>query len=231
MNDFCPTFRFKQFGVDDRRSALRVGTDGVLVGAWAVAPQGAIRMLDVGAGCGVIALMLAQRHADALITASEIDAGSVDDLRLNILNSPWSDRISVAEGDFNGVDGVFDLIASNPPYFTNGELAPDASRARARHASCLSPVSLIRYAAAHLSPDGVLAMITPVEQAPCIEAEAAFARLSLKRRTDVATSPRRGVTRTLWEFTKAPCVLPTPDRLDLNSDDYRILTRDFYLHF
>ena len=60
MNDFCPTFRFKQFGVDDRRSALRVGTDGVLVGAWAVAPQDAIRMLDVGAGCGVIALMLAQ---------------------------------------------------------------------------------------------------------------------------------------------------------------------------
>lgn len=231
MNEFCPTFRFKKFGVDDRRSALKVGTDGVLVGAWAEAPAGAVRMLDVGAGCGVIALMLAQRFADPEIVASEIDAPSVADIILNVARSPWPGRIRVVEGDFRDVDGKFDLIASNPPFFTNGELAPEAARARARHASALSPLSLVRFASECLTPAGRLAMIAPVELAGEIEAEAALARLCVRRRTDVATSPRRGVTRTLWELSKSPCIRQAPERLDLNSEDYRRLTRDFYLHF
>ncbi len=231
MNEFCPTFRFKRFGVTDRRSALKVGTDGVLVGAWAEAPSGASRMLDVGSGCGVIALMLAQRYPSATVVASEIDGGSVDDMRENIKNSPWSGRVIVADGDFRDVDGCFDLIVSNPPYFTNGELAPRASRARARHASRLSPSSLVRFASERLTERGVLSMIVPYEQSPEVEAEAAFVKLYARRRTDVATSPRRGVTRALLEFSRTRCAHPLPGRLDLNSDDYKILTRDFYLHF
>lgn len=217
--------------MDDRHSALRIGTDGVLIGAWADAPAEASRMLDVGAGCGLIALMLAQRYPGAGIVASEIDVDSVADMRLNIANSPWPDRITVAEGDFRGVEGAFDMIVSNPPYFTSGELAPDAARARARHASELSPLSLVRFAAERLTENGVLAMIAPMEIDKDIEAEAAFCRLHLRRRTDVATSPRRGVTRVLWAFAKTQGEVPEKNRIDLNSDDYKILTKDFYLHY
>ena len=114
-------FRFKQFEVVNDRTAMKVGTDGVLLGAWCPVAE-ARRVLDVGTGCGVIALMVAQRNRQALIEGIDIDQDSIAEARLNFANSPWNNRLTAIEGDFNDMDGDarYDLIVSNPPYFTNG---------------------------------------------------------------------------------------------------------------
>lgn len=223
------TFRFKQFALTDRRCGMKIGTDGVLAGALATLLRPDGRVADVGAGCGVIALMIAQRYPDATVDAVEIDPGAACDLRVNVANSPWAGRINVVEGDFNAIHGTFDLIVSNPPYYNNGDVAPDASRALARHAASLSPLSLVDFAVSRLAPGGVLAMIVPADAAADVEEAAVFARLSLARRVDVATSRRRGVTRTFIEFSADPYASPQSATLSTDSEEYRALTRDFYL--
>lgn len=225
---FEPTFRFKQFGVSDSRSGLKVGTDGVLLGAWADV-AGARSVLDAGAGCGLIALMVAQRNPEARITGVDINPGAVEDMRENVAESPWADRIETVLGDYRNITGEFDLIVSNPPFFTNGELAPEASRAAARHAGRLSPLTLPAFAAMHLAENGRLAFIAPSELDEAVETEAALARLWVERCDHVSTSPRRGVTRTLWQLTRNACPLPSSQLIEIKGESYQRLTRDFYL--
>ncbi len=234
MNTFDPTFTFKQFAVSDRRCGMKVGTDGVLIGAWAGIPNDCVapKILDVGTGCGLIALMMAQRFNKAMITAVEIDSEAAKDAAENIAQSRWADRINLINADFHETEGRYDLIVSNPPFFVNGESAPDASRALARHADSLSPISLIEWGASHLTEKGLLAFIAPWELSQDISVKVAFSRLNLCRRVDVATSERRGVTRTLWELAaRIPDLREPCDTLTVNSSEYAELTKDFYLHF
>lgn len=232
MAEFAPTFRFKQFAVTDRRCGMKVGTDGVLLGAWCGCPDATgSTVLDVGAGCGLIALIMAQRFPDAAITGVEIDNGAVEDFRDNLANSPWESRIMIRHQDFLGIEGQWDVIVSNPPYFTNGATAPDSRRALARHAEGLSPVSLIDFAAGHLTTDGTVSLILPVEEADALIGHAAFMRLHLSRRADVGTSPRRGVTRCMLEFSKQNPPEVEHTEIFVNSARYKELTKDFYLHF
>lgn len=236
MKQFEPTFRFKQFAVSDRRCGMKVGTDGVLLGAWAEAPAatGRLRILDAGTGCGVIALMMAQRYANAEITAVEINEDALDDAAYNIAASPWADRISIVDSDFRDIDGRYDLIVSNPPFFVNGEVAPDSSRAQARHATGLSPMSLIEWSAEHIAENGKLAFIAPVELSDDITVKAVFSRMTIVRRVDVITSKRRGITRTLWELSpsaSAGTSAIAKGLLAVNSPEYIEITKDFYLHF
>lgn len=228
--DTSPTFRFKTFAVTDRRCAMKVGTDGVLLGAWAGIGDVPVRtVLDAGAGCGVISLMLAQRFGDATVTAVEIEHGAFADLCHNI--SEWNGgRIIAVEGSFGEVDGLFDLIVSNPPFFTNGESSPESQRALARHAGELSPLSLVDYAVGHLAPGGRLSMIVPVEIASQVIAHAAINRLRLCRHTDVVTSRRRGVTRSLLEFSNSAGPLASPNTVAVGSEEYTNLVKDFYIH-
>ncbi len=229
MQSFCPTFQFRLFGIDDRRCGLKTGTDGVLLGAWACCVRSDGHMLDVGAGSGLIGLMLAQRYSEAKITAVEIDAGSYADLCLNAAASPWSNRITAVNGDFRTATGKYDLIVCNPPFFTTGDRAPDSARALARHASDLSPLSLLRFAAGNMAEGGRTAMIAPVELNDAIGLEAAVAGLYPSRVSDVATSARRGITRRLWEFSAEPCGIPEPDIITVGSEKFKNLTCDFYL--
>lgn len=233
MNEFEPTFSFKRFAVTDRRCGMKVGTDGVLLGSWAAVPQGSPTpsILDVGAGCGLIALMLAQRFPDAIVIALEIDSQAIEDAKANIAQSPWADRIKLLCSDFRDAAGSFDLIVSNPPFFTNGESAPVAARAAARHAAALSPLSLVQWAAAHLNPSGLLAMIAPSELSADIEMQAALSRLNICRKVDVNTSRRRGITRTLWELSPSHIHHCQYSVLTVNSPEYAELTKDFYLHY
>ncbi|MDE6301235.1 MAG: methyltransferase [Muribaculaceae bacterium] len=232
MIDFAPTFTFKCFAVDDRRCAMKVGTDGVLLGAWAsVGSAHALRVADLGAGSGLIALMLAQRNPGAVVTAVEIDRDAFSDLEKNIAASPFADRITAVEGDYRTVTGKFDLIVSNPPYFMPGAGAPDRSRCLAREAGDLSPFGLLDFAPGHLTGHGRLAMIAPSDYDGEIEYRAALAHLNVCRRAAVATSPRRGVTRTLWEFASAPAPLPEIESITVGSEHYRSLTSPFYLNF
>ncbi len=233
MTDTSPTFKFKSFGMTDRRCGMKIGTDGVLVGAWAECPDVLHpHILDVGAGCGVISLMMAQRYERAIITAVEVESGASEDFTLNIELSPFAnDRFSLIEGSFHTVEGLYDLIVSNPPFFTNGESSPLQGRALARHASELSPLSLVHFATKHLQSGGRLAMIVPVELTDELLAQAAICRLWLRRRTDVATSARRGVTRALLEFSNVCCPIPHNETLVVNSPEYANLTKNFYLHY
>lgn len=226
---FNPSFRFKQFGIDDRRCGLKVGTDGVILGAWAECPKRCGTVLDVGAGSGLVGLMLAQRYAEIRVVAVEIDEDSFADMELNVAQSPWGDRFELNCADFRSATGGYDLIVCNPPFFTTGERAPQAARALARHASDLSPVSFVKFAAANLAKGGRAAMIAPSELNDTITFEAALAGLHVRRVADVATSARRGVTRRLWEFASASCPSPEHTVIEVGSDGFKTLTADFYL--
>lgn len=227
---FEASFRFKQFAVTDRRSGMKVGTDGVLAGALAFLDKPDGKVIDIGAGCGVIALMIAQRYPQSTVEAVEIDSGAAADLRENVAASPWTDRIRIIEDDYSRLEGTYDLIVSNPPYYNNGDISPDVARAMARHARSLSPIGLVDFASRCLSHLGRLSMIIPVEMAERVGEAAAFARLALSRRIDVSTSVRRGITRSFLEFSKDSRVIPVISRLDTNSAEYRELTREFYLN-
>ena len=149
-------FQFKEFKVEDRRCAMKVGTDGVLLGTWAPVGEHVRTVLDAGAGCGVVSLLVAQRCPQAHITAVEVDADAAEDCRANIAASPWSGRMDVVCGDVTAYDPAtdVDLLVSNPPFFTETLKAPDARRAAARHGGGLSPLTVVDLAARVASRGG-----------------------------------------------------------------------------
>lgn len=157
-------FQFKQFSVRHAKSGMKVGTDSVLLGAWAdfVARN---RILDVGAGTGILALMAAQRNADAMVDAVEIDAVAAEEALQNAENSAWGGRIKIFECDFLRFESgsKYDYIVSNPPFFDSGERAPDARRAMARHTDTLPFSEFFGRCKSLLSDDGLVGLIAPAE--------------------------------------------------------------------
>lgn len=231
-------FRFKQFSCHHFRSAMRIGVDGVLTGAWC--DVSGHRILDVGTGCGLIALMCAQRNQQAMIDAVEIDADSVDEARGNFHESPWSDRLNVIQCSFMDYNPEvrYDLIVSNPPYFNSGVDADESSRMRARHEGELSPALILRHGRDLLTPTGRIAMVVPHLRADEIIEEAGKVSMSLRRRTDVKGNPAAPYKRTLLEFSVVDeSVRPQCDELILEESigvpttAHRALCHDFYLKF
>ncbi|MBE6196026.1 MAG: methyltransferase domain-containing protein [Rikenellaceae bacterium] len=218
---------------------MKVGTDGVLLGAWVpLRPEDRL-LLDLGTGCGVIALMLAQRQADARITALDIDPDCVEQTRENAERSPWGGRITAVEAPVQEFfpPEPFDLIVSNPPYFENSLLSPDAGRSRARHTASLSFAELLQAADRLLTPEGRLAVVLPTEEAKRFRLLASQ-RFWLEARLDVRTTPRRPVKRSLMLFgRRQPAHEPAIEELVIQTapetftPEYRALTGDFYLKF
>lgn len=229
-------FRFKQFSLLNDRTAMKVGTDGVLLGAWCDV-AGAQRVLDVGTGCGLIALMIAQRNLDAAITAIDIDYDAVDEAKINIANSPWSNRVEVQCADFNefAAQEPFDLIVSNPPFFTENVMAPDESRNKARHSVTLTMEQLIINAKSILADDGSLALISPVEQEMSIRRCLVKSSMSIKRFARMVPVEGGAPKRLLWELVKHPTE-PQEEQITIKLADasfsrqYIDLTREFYLN-
>lgn len=228
-------FRFKQFQVVNDRTAMKVGTDGVLLGAWCPA-DGATHVLDVGTGCGVIALMIAQRNADAVIEGIDIDPEAVNEASLNFAQSPWAGRLSARLVDFNDMQGCvcYDLIVSNPPYFTNGVLPDGDTRIMARHTQSLTYGQFIAGASRMLTDDGAVALISPVEAYREIVQAAAMASLPVRRLTRVIPVEGHEPKRLLWLLSRREMAY-REERLTIahsdNSftDEYISLTRPFYL--
>ncbi len=216
---------------------MKVGTDGVLLGAWVSVEASDRRLLDVGTGTGLIALMLAQRAPQARVTG--IDVEPVDEACANAAASPWAGRLQMvrtAVQEFEPQER-FDLIVSNPPFFVDSLTCPDTGRTTARHAVRL-PFAELRDAAVRLlQPGGRFAAILPADAAERFIA-LCDGRLFLVRRTDVRTAPRRPVKRVLLELgTSAPqaprcseLVIGTGEH-ECFTPEYRALTRDFYLKF
>lgn len=229
-------FDFKQFSIDDSRCGMKVGTDGVLLGAW-TDTAGMTEILDAGTGSGLIALMLAQRSTEARITGVELDADACLDARDNAAASPWADRIEIVNADFNTFTAgrKFDLIVSNPPFFTEKLQSPDPGRASARHEGGFGVESLIANAPALLSDNGSLSFIAPSQRDSEIEFLTELARLHLKRRCHVSSTERKAPMRTLWQLSVKPCGMPETTTLAIRTSDgqltepYKALTSSFYL--
>ena len=233
-------FQFKQFRVVQERSAMKVGMDGVLIGAWADV-SGANYILDVGTGTGLIALMMAQRSPLASIEAIEIDQQAFEESLLNVRQSPWNNRIQIACLTFqelaNRSEKKYDLIISNPPYFSNGVKAPDHLRCRARHDDELPLKELISGIALLLSPWGRAAFILPVESLSELKNSLQSNGLALSRICYVKPNPQKPVFRVMVEITRNECSLKEEHLLIEHEQhfdyttEYRELTRDFYLKF
>ena len=229
-------FRFKQFAVEQDDVAMKVGTDGVLLGAWADCGC-AERILDIGTGTGVIALQMAQRNPEAQIQAVEIDEIAAKRARTNFDNSPWAARLAVeqtAVQEFAPVD-KFDLIVSNPPYFVDSLLPPDAKRSTARHTHDLTFEELDKAAARLLADNGKFALILPITE---FEKYLTLTQLYLVRRCDVYPIEGGAVKRVMGEFAKQPTAETALEKIAIErgkrgdyTDEYRTLTKDFYLKF
>lgn len=217
-------FHFKQFDVEDNACAMKVGTDGVLLGGWAEpilqqsGPSGIAgpsaeggltaqrSFLDIGTGSGLIALMLAQRFPEAHILGIDIDEASARQAAENFATSPWSDRLEakhISLQELTGAAGLFSLIVSNPPYFRDALKCPERGRSNARHTDELSYDELLRCAAQLLAKDGVLALILPAEAESDILTLAAVNGLQPLRLTRVHTTPAKPAKRILISLIKS----------------------------
>lgn len=214
---------------------MKVGTDGVLLGAWANV-SGATSALDIGTGSGLIALMLAQRNPSLTITGIEIDADAAEQASDNAAASRFSDRIDIRHTslqDFS-TERKFDLIVSNPPFYTEHTQNPDTRRNAARHTSSLPISILVSKASSMLADGGVFSLIVPSDIASEVIGEAGINGLFLSRRMEVKTTETKSARRSMLEFTRKP--QPT-DYSELHikkasgaySEEYTCLTQDFYL--
>ena len=245
-------FKFKQFTVWHDRCAMKVGTDGVLLGAWC--PVGELRslgvqefrsfkgfkVLDVGTGSGLIALMLAQRIPEAQISAIDIDAGAVEQAKYNFSVSPWADRLDCQQTALQEVEGegIYDLIVSNPPYFQDSLKNPDSQRAMARHTDTLSYEELLKHSARLLTQEGIIALVLPIEAEQQIIALAQSLVLYPTHITHVYPKPGKAAKRLLIAFSPSPLasrLSPIAYSLTLESETaprseaYKELTKEFYL--
>ena len=234
-------FNFKQFSVQQDLCSMKVGTDGVLLGAW-THTDNTNRILDIGTGTGLIALMLAQR-SNANITGVDAEANACEQAKINFEDSPWTDRLQLVYSkiqDFHS-DYLFDLIVSNPPYFSGYYSSENLSRDIARSADVLlSYEELISSAKKLLIANGRLTLILPADQQEKIITIANQNELTLSRLTFVKTKNTKEAKRILLEFVNATSeVKEIIDELIIQSDDngrvytqeYIDLTKDFYLAF
>lgn len=230
-------FRFKQFSVIQEKSAMKVGTDGVLLGAWTDSECCANRILDIGTGTGVIALMLAQKFPSAVIDAIEIDHDAAEEAALNVANSPWADRIKVTETSLEhfSAPSIYNLIVCNPPFY-NATLKPDdKARAMARHSDSLEFKDVTTFADQHLCHDGHLAVIYPTNNEENIMLGVAASSLKLQKVCDICTKVGKPCKRRMILLGKTCGNGVIRETLNIRnadgdySDEYRNLTRDFYL--
>lgn len=229
-------FQFKQFTVRQGSCAMKVGTDGVLLGAWFRLGPGQ-SVLDIGTGTGLVALMAAQRGAGA-ITAVEIDESAAKQAALNAQSSPWADRITVLAADISDFkpECFYDRIVCNPPYFRDSLRCPDSGRNAARHNDSLSYETLVRCVAGLLSHNGTFSAVIPADMAETFISSAFSTGLRLSRRTDVVTVAGKAPKRSLVEFSMNPAdcentLLEMVDKDGEETSDYVSLVKEFYLKY
>ena len=243
-----PYFRFKQFTVWHDRCAMKVGTDGVLLGAWASTTDSPAantdktspveRILDIGTGSGLIALMLAQRFPNAIIDGIDIAPSAVLQAKDNFSASPFSTRLHAYSSPLQEwqPQEKYDMIVSNPPYFSNSLLCPDGMRTKARHAESLSFAELLAHSNRLLTQAGTLSLVLPADAEKAIMKEARQQHLYCVRLCRVHTTANKPAKRILVTFShQTPATTLTPETLCLSTPDhprspaYSALTQDFYL--
>jgi len=235
-----PPFRFKKFEIQQHGAVHPVGTDSVLLGAWAGLENAPARILDIGTGTGVIALMLAQRAADAQITAVEMHPASVSCARRNAAASPWADRLNVFETsiqDFAAADTpVFDLIVSNPPFFSETTVSPDPARRLGRHTASLTAVELIVAVQVLLAQNGRFCVILPEMEGKRLCELAALQGLYVTNIMTIRSRSDRPIERLLLCLERSPYGFERSELFIYMKNggyalEYQELTSKFYLNF
>ena len=245
-------FQFKQFTIHQDRTAMKVGTDGVLLGAWAPILSSTQRLLDIGTGTGLIALMLAQRmlkennNSTFKIDAIDIDQSSIEQATENINNSPFARFITThftSLQDYSPSE-KYDAIVCNPPYFVASLKCPDANRTQARHTDSLSFDDLLQHSSRLLNDEGTLSVILPVNEGNQLIQLASQYGFSLTKLVHIHPTPTSDPKRLLirLQITDNKSQIATPQSLNVSkssltielarhqyTDEYIALTRNFYL--
>ena len=230
-------FQFKQFALKQDQCAMKVGTDGVLLGVWTKIPNR--NVLDIGSGTGLIGLMIAQRNPNCLIDSIEIDENAFLQTSENIENCKWKNRMKAFHTSLQDFtpDKKYQLIVSNPPFFVNATKAENLSKNTARHTDELSYSDLLQNVSKLLASDGVFSLILPVFSEIEFCNLAKTNQLFLNRICYVKPNQEKNSKRILMEFsfTSKPSII---EKLTIETDerhhyteDYRNLTKEFYLNF
>lgn len=229
-------FEFKQFRVDQEKTPMKAGTDGVLLGAWFPLTPG-MTVLDIGTGTGLIALMAAQRGALS-VTAVEINPEAAAQACQNVANSRWNGVIRVENTDIAVFEPhcCFDRIVCNPPYFCNSLLGPDGGRNMARHTDSLSFDVLARCSYSLLKDNGILSVVLPTNAVGTFQKQAQLAGFCLLHITHVVTVSGKAPKRSLLSFSKqyVPMQSDTLNMRDSQGNEtpeYIELVKEFYLNY
>lgn len=231
MND---VFKFKCLSVSQRLSAMKVGTDGVLLGAWA---RGGDHILDIGCGTGVIALMMAQRYPHCIVQGVDIDADAAAEAGENVKASPFAERVSIFHTPLQSFMPTkkFDAIVSNPPFFNHGFTTPDKARRMARQTTSLSFADITDFAAKWLATEGELSVVLPVEELSEFSFQASLRGLFLAREYSVKTVANKAPKRCLVSYTLSrpktfdKQIVVLMDGQGERTAWYHALTQDFYI--
>ena len=232
------SFQFKQFSIQQEKTAMKVGTDGVLLGAWTPIINNPFNILDIGAGTGLIALMLAQRTQAEQIDAIEIDENAYEECVDNFENSPWNDRLYCYHAGLDEfvdeVEELYDLIVSNPPFYTAEYKSNNESRDLARFEDALPFEELVEAADFFLSDHGIFSIIIPFNEEEKILSLCLERELFPIKITRVKGTPASEIKRSLMAFTRIQQD-PIINELIIEiarhdyTDEYKELTKDFYL--
>lgn len=233
------TFNFKQFSVQQDKCAMKIGTDAVLLGAWCPIDNHPFSILDIGAGTGVLSLMLAQRSHAEQIDALEIDEDAYEQCVENFENSPWSDRLFCFHAGLDEFvdepEDQYDLIISNPPFYSEQFKTNSVQRDLARFQKAMPFEELIDAAQLLLSKNGIFAVIIPYKEEERFINLCAQVNLFPIKATRVKGSTTTPIVRSLLAFKRHELPTLTADELviEINrhnyTDDYKNLTKDFYL--
>lgn len=229
-------FRFKQFTIIQEKTAMKVSTDGVLLGSW-INYENPKKILDIGTGTGLLTLMAAQKFPNAEITAIEIDTEAYEEAKENVKNCPWKHRITLINEDFKEFTKKtaekYDLIISNPPYFENQLKPPNFQKKIAKHTDNLTFEELISNTSKILNENGYFSVIIPYLESNKFVHICAQHGLFIKRSTEICPNENKQANRILIEFSPK-IVSHTNNTISIRenkeyTNEYLELTKDFYL--
>ncbi len=230
-------FQFKQFRINQERCAMKVTTDACLLGAWPVLADTAIRVLDIGTGTGLVALMLAQRYPNIQIDGIELNPEAAEQAVENVVNSPWFNRINIIRQDIRDFTHLqlYDIVITNPPFFRNSLLGPDMARNAARHTDGLDDRTLLEAAERCLTQHGTIAVLLPLKEFRLFEklfnGQGWWCNRSLLVRNN-ADKPDKRVIAIMSRQQSAAVIEKLTIRDDQNeyTTSFKELLSPFYLH-
>ncbi|MCB0446288.1 MAG: methyltransferase [Gelidibacter sp.] len=231
-------FKFKEFSINQDQCAMKIGTDSVLLGAWTSLEKRPFSILDIGSGTGVLALMLAQRSHAELIDAIEIDDNAYEQCVENFEQSPWSDRLfcyhASLEEFADEIEDKYDLIISNPPFYSEDYKSENNQRDLARFVDAMPFDHLLESVSKLLAEDGVFSVIIPFKEETSFIVLASQMNLFVNKKLHLKGTPTSDIKRSLLEFSFHESDIKTNELIietarHQYTQDYINLTKDFYL--